>query len=165
MTAQPRRADFGPRVVLARGERVESQAPDLDRPHVRDAVVRVARAYWLPLEMHQRGTLSRDLLAVAVRYRDDCEIAEGARDAPGQAAEVRVDGASPRCPSQVALDAQARVRRAEAALQAWGVRAVRAAVAGNAKRAELAAVIGLAEAVAVGYLIAQLELIAEAYGG
>lgn len=94
MNAPIRRADFGPRVVLQRGERVEAEVPDLDRPHVRDATVKAARRVCVYDRMWKAGTLSDDQRHAADCYAGLLMLSTGA--------EWREDGVHVRKPPWMA---------------------------------------------------------------
>lgn len=160
MTHMPK-PDLGPRGVLARGERVEEFGPDPDVPN---RTVKRSRASWLPLEMHQKGTLSDAAMAAALAFRDDWELSQGARDGiAAQPPGVRADGFSGACPTQVALDAMARVRAALEAVGKTGSVCLSLAVARGATLAQLALTLGHREQAASGYFAGVLDRLADHY--
>lgn len=155
--AQARQIDHGPDLVLARGERFVIEAPDPDRPNV---TVRRAMAYWLPAVLHHAGQLSDAALAAAIRLRNDAELALGAREGDPL---LRVDGSRRFGPTQIALDAQARVRRALAAVGRSSAACLQLAVIGNATLADLARALGCSDGATADFLRSVLDRLARHY--
>ena len=160
MTHQPARADLGPSAPRRRGERI------VEAGLGKHAEGRRAVAYWLPAQMHSKGTLSDSAMAAALSFRDDWELSQGARDGvAAQVPSVRADGFSGACPTQTALDAMARVRGALQAAGISGSVCLSMCVARNADLATLAAKLGHREQAAAGYFACVLDRLADHYSG
>lgn len=162
---KPRRAessDLGPRARRDNGTAEITDAPDPARPN---ATIRRARAPWAPHALLGTGSITRGQFAACVRYRDDVERAEGARDGmPAAASAARVDGAAGACPTQAALDALARVRRVHAVLGKQGALVVTQCLIRDWAVRDLARSFGYGERQASGVLCATIARLAEYYG-
>lgn len=162
---KPRRAessDLGPPSRRANGTAEITDAPDPARPH---ATIRRARAAWAPNALLGNGSITRGQFAACVRYRDDVELAEGARDGmPAAASATRVDGAAASCPTQAALDALARVRRVNAVLGRQGALVVTQCLVRDWSVRDLARSFGFGERQASGVLCGAIARLAEYYG-
>lgn len=169
-----RRPDLGPRVVLQRGERVETQVPDLDRPHVRGATVRAARVHCAVRVMagrahEQERQAWADRVAAKERYARAAEIVRGASEgAPERLPEVRAGGGSVGV-SERALMASETVTRARARMRAslglTGVTVLDAVCIAGLRTEDIAPMVGCGRDATSGYIVAMLDVLVRAIGG
>lgn len=161
MNAPIRRADFGPRVVLQRGERVRHERPDIDAPN--RTVLGVRRRCILYDMAGPRPTDAWRARVEAARiYAEAVEIADGGRDGPCSAPEVRVDaGIASYGPGDRQIAAAALVRRATGAMGMTGTQVINAIVLRGCSLEEARRIVLVGRDAIGGYVISVLDRLVE----